>query len=423
MINLEKKVICDGVNLTCIHDNRFKTSRISATMFLPLDIKTASKNAILPFILSRSCKDYPSLIKLNEKLSELYGATINSSVNKMGDFQALTISITGIDDKYSLDNKSVSKELTKLLCSILFNPNLTNNKFNENDVNQEKRQLVELLDSEFNDKRMYARLRCEQLMCSNEKYGINRYGTKEQVIDLTSNDIFKTWSNAIKTSQIEFIIVGSSDCNEALKIIEEEIAKLGRTFIQDYKTEVIRKSTSVKKYTDKMEVTQCKLVMGFRAGVAAPDDDITNTRIMTALFGGTPNSKLFLNVREKMSLCYYCAARYDIIKGIILVECGVEKKNIDKAKNEILNQLESIKSGDFNESEIISTKLYVENTFKSLSDSLVSLESFYISQTFDHVINTPEQQAEKVKNVSKDDIIKAAKKVMLDTVYILENKE
>lgn len=422
MINLEKKVICDGVNFTCIHDSRFKTSKISATMFLPLDSKTASKNAILPFILSRSCKDYPNFIKLNEKLSELYGATINTSVNKLGDFQALTISITGIDDKYSLDNKSVSKELTKLLCSILFRPNLVNNKFNDDDFNQEKRQLIELIESEFNDKRIYSKLRCEQLMCSHEKYGINRYGTKKQVRDLNNTDIFKTWDNAIKTSQIEFIMIGNSNYNDALKIFEEEISKLDRSFNKECETEIIRTSKNINEYIDKMEVSQCKLVMGFRAGIAAPDDDVTNMRIMTALFGGTPHSKLFLNVREKMSLCYYCAARYDIIKGIILVECGVEKQNIDKAKNEILNQLKSIKNGEFDESEITSTKLSVENTFRSLSDSLASLESFYISQTFDSEISTPEQQAEKVNNVSKNDIIEAANKVTLDTVYILETK-
>ena len=144
---------------------------------------------------------------------------------------------------------------------------------------------------------------------------------------------------------------------------------------------------------------------------------------MTALFGGTPHSKLFLNVREKMSLCYYCTAKYDMNKGIIIVECGVEKNNIDKAKNEILNQLESIKSGNFDESEITATKLSVENTFKSLSDNHFSLENFYISQTFGKEITTPKQQAKMVKDVTKDDIIKAANKVILDTVYILENEK
>lgn len=423
MINLEKKVLCNGVNFTCVHDNRFKTNRISVTMFLPLNSEDASKNAILPFILSRSCKDYPDFIKLNEKLSELYGATIIPSVNKIGDFQALTISITGIDDKYSLDNKCISKELIKLLCSIIFNPNLVNNKFNEEDVNQEKRQLIELIDSEFNDKKAYSKLRCEELMCSNEKYGINRYGTRKQVTNLTNDDIFKAWNNAIKTAQIEIIVIGNLDYNNTFKIFENEILKLNRNFSQSYKTEIIKGSENVKKYTDKMEVAQCKLVMGFRTGVAIPDNDTINMKIMTALFGGTPHSKLFLNVREKMSLCYYCTAKYDMNKGIIIVECGVEKNNIDKAKNEILNQLESIKSGNFDESEITATKLSVENTFKSLSDNHFSLENFYISQTFGKEITTPKQQAKMVRNVTKDDIIKAANKVILDTVYILENEK
>lgn len=423
MINLKKTNICDGVNFTCINDNRFKTSRISATMFMPLTSSTASTNAILPFILSRSCKEYPSLIKLNEKLSELYGATIYPSVNKIGEAQALTISVNGIDDKYSLDGKSVSQELIKLLCSIIFRPNLNSyNKFREDDINQEKRQLIELLDSEFNDKKVYSKLRCEQLMCSNEKFGINRLGTKEQLLTLNCDNIYNAWENVIKTSQIELIMIGNSDYEASYKVFKDEFSKIQRNFTSNINTEVIRNSQKIKEYTDKMEVSQCKLVMGFRAGVATPDNEVSAMRVMTALFGGTPHSKLFLNVREKMGLCYYCSAKYDRFKGIILVESGVKKNNVDKAKEEILNQLESIKHGDFNESEISATKLAISNNFRTLSDQLVGLESYYISQVFDKEILTPEQQAEKINGVTKEDIINVANKVTLDTVYLLENK-
>lgn len=423
MINLKKQTICDGVNFTCINDSRFKTNRISATMFMPLTNGTASINAILPFILSRSCKEYPSFIKLNERLSELYGATIYASVNKIGEAQALTISINGIDDRYSLDDKSVSQELIRLLCSIIFRPNLNSyNKFKEDDIIQEKRQLVELIDSESNDKKVYSKLRCEQLMCANEKFGINRLGTKEQLLNLNCDDIYFAWRNIVKTSQIELIMICSSDFEVSYQTFKDEFSKIKRSFTSNINTEVVRESKKVKEYTDKMDVSQCKLVMGFRAGVATPDNEVAAMRVMTALFGGTPHSKLFLNVREKMGLCYYCSAKYDRFKGIIFVESGVEKSNVNKAKEEILNQLKSIKNGDFNESEIFATKLALSNNFRTLSDHIVGLESYYISQVFDKEILTPEQQAEKINNVTKEDIINVSNKITLDTVYLLENK-
>lgn len=423
MKNVKKLEICNGVNFLSIKDTRFKTTRISVTMILPLSPETASINAIIPLILSRSCKDYPSLVKMNEKLSELYGAKISQSVNKVGDNQALTISITGINDEYSLNEKKVSENITKLLCSILFNPNLENNEFNKEDTEQEKRQLTELIDSEFNDKRIYSKLRCEELMCANEKFGTNRFGTKKQISSLTGKDIYKAWNNIIKTSQIEIIMIGNSDYKATFEIFSKELSLLKRNFSPLAQTEIIKSSDKVNEYKDKMEVSQCKLVMGFRSGIASPDNKVNAARVMNALFGGTPHSKLFLNVREKMSLCYYCIAKYDKFKGIIMVESGVEEENIEKTKNEILNQLESIKNGDFDITDISSTKLSLSNYYKSLSDSLKSLENFYISQIFDNNILTPEQQAEQINNVTKEDIINAAKKVSLDTIYVLDKND
>ena len=184
MYEFTKKTICDGVSFGNIKDDRFKRGRINATLIVPLDKKTAAANALLSCVLTRSCKKYPDFTSLNRKLDELYGAALYPSFSKFGDFQTVTVSVSGLDDRYALDGKSISSEITELLCSILFEPNITNGHFLEEDFQQEKRQLIENIDAEFNDKRSYAISRCIEIMCRDELFSISRFGSREDVVAL-----------------------------------------------------------------------------------------------------------------------------------------------------------------------------------------------------------------------------------------------
>lgn len=417
MMEFETRSICKGVNFNNINDNRFKTGRISATFFMPLCKDTVSSNGILPSILTRSCKEYPNFVEINKKLEELYGAYVYAEVRKFGEVQGLTISAVGLDDKYSLYGESISGELAGLLCSIIFNPDIQNGKFKAENIEQEKRQLIELIDSEYNNKRSYAKMRCEELMCAEEKFGINKYGTRKQVEALTSDDIYDAWQRIIKTARVEIMMVGASNPDSAFNMFKNAFEKVDREYVDQCSTHVIKSAEKVKEYTDVQDVKQCKLVMGFRTGVASPED-VMATRVMIALLGGTPHSKFFLNIREKMSLCYYCSARFDRYKGLMIVESGVQKSNLDKTKQEVLNQIKSIQDGDFDDSQIEATKLSLSNTFRTVSDSIGSLEDWYIGQTFEDK-TTPEQLTKELIKVTRQEIINAAKKLSLDTIYEL----
>lgn len=424
MITNKKNVqICNGVNFTCIPNEKFKTSSISFTMFLPLKEDMVSKNAIFPNLLEHSCERYPSLTALNKKLADLYGASVIAGVDKIGDFQVLTISISCINDKFALDDEKIIFESANLLCDLIFHPVLENGKFRESDILQEKRQLIETIDSEYNDKRVYSKLRCEQLMCKNEKYGINKYGTKEQVEALSSEDVYYAWKNALETAQIEIMMIGNNDYGLIVKRFQDEFKNINRENARKIQTEVIRSCEKHNEYKDMMELKQSKLVMGFRTGIALPDDEVPAMRLMTALLGGTPSSKLFLNVREKMSLCYYCSSNYNKNKGIMLIESGVEHKNIEAAKGAILNQIEQIKDGDFSDEQLESTKRYLSQMFEKVNDSISSLDDWYVLQSINEKINTPEQAIEEINKVNREDVINAAKKLTLDTIYILTSKE
>lgn len=419
MNNISKRSIADGVNFINIKDSRFKTSKLSFNMFMPLKDDTVSANAILPFILRRSCKKYPNFTQLKRKLANLYGASIYADVRKLGEVQVLSLSAVFLDDKYALNKEVLSGELTDLLCNMIFEPNIENEEFNPDDINQERRQLIETIDSEYNDKRLYARNRCEEIMCSDEAYGINVLGKREQVEKLTNEDIYSAWLRNLKSARIEIILIGNVESTSVYTKFEDRFKHIKREDIVDCSTTVIKTANQLKEVSETIDVSQAKLVMGFRTNNAVPNREVDATRLMSALFGETPQSKLFLNVREKLGLCYYCSSSYYKEKGIMYVQSGVDAKNINTAKTEIINQLESIKAGDFNDEDLKTTKLSLSNSLTSLSDYLSRLENWYLSQVFSETIKSPEEKVDDILKIDKKAVIEAANKVTLDTVYTL----
>lgn len=422
MAQMERVSLCEGVTFRTIHDNRFKTGRISAALLLPLQKETAAANMILPFLLRRSCAAYPDFTLLNRRLSELYGAYLYADVRKIGETQVLLLSAVGIDDRYALGGESVSEELSGLLCNLLFEPAFENGGFREEDIEQERRQLVELIDSEYNDKRLYALSRCEELMCEGEAFGIPRFGSREAVENLTGKEIYAAWENALKTAQVEITFLGASDSTGACERFKKAFLSVKREKTAVCTTEVLRKAKAVREENDKMEVAQCKLVLGFRAGTSSAEEEVMAARLMSALYGGTPSSKLFLNVREKLSLCYYCSSRFERNKGLLLVESGVEYGNIEKAKEEILLQLDALREGEFSEEELEAGKLFMANSFRSVSDAPGGLEGWYLSQLFDRKMLSPEEAAEEILGISAEAVQAAANRVSLDLVYTLTGK-
>lgn len=423
MTGIEQRPVCDGVNFRSIRDSRFKTVRMSIHFLLPLDKETAAANAILPFLLTRASRKYPDYTKLNEHLAELYGAELDADVQKLGDTQVLSVSASGIADRYALNRESVSAELSRLLCSVLFDPPFQDGLFPEDGFEQEKRQMIEMLESEFNDKRAYALRRCEEIMCSDEPYGISRCGTKEDIQNLKRESLTEAWNNLIHHARAEIMVLGDCDPEPIFCDFSAAFQNLGRTSIVQCPTLAVKTADQSSDITEKMDVAQSKLVMGFRTACAEPDKTVPAMKLMSALYGGTPNSKLFLNVREKMSLCYYCSSMFNPIKGILLVQSGVETANIDRAKTEIIAQLDEVKKGNFTEDDLKAAKLSLCNSYHTLTDSLDGLEGWYLSKTFSDPLRTPEEEAERVTAVTRDDLIHTAKSITLDTVYRLTGNE
>ena len=421
MSQINRTELADGVFFTAVRDSRFKTMKISANIIAPLSAETASANALLCGVLSRSTAAYPDFTALSKKLSSLYGAEINVLIRKSGDNQVLAISASGLDDRYTLDGESVAKELSLLLCGVLFDPNLNGEAFVEGEVEQERRQLLDVIDSEFNDKRIYSNGQMIRNMCENEVFGMRRYGTAEKIKEATAQSLYKTWKNLLNTAVFEIIYVGDSAPDKAAEVFAEAFASTKRTPIR-VQTEIVRSAGEPKHIVEEMNVSQSKLVMGFRAGVAVPEKEVYAAMLMCAILGGTAHSKLFCNVREKQSLCYYCSSHYDRIKGLVIVDSGVERENIEKLEKGILKEIDDMKNGVVSDFEVEATKMAIINAYQSSNDTVGGIESWYSNQILDGGFKSIEEMSAIIGGVTKEEVVAAANKLTLDTVFVLKNQ-
>ena len=417
MSGFARKEICEGVAFNSIIDNRFKVGRLGVTLITPLSREAAAANALLACVLTRSCKKYPDYTALNRKLNTLYGAALYASSGRIGDFQSITISASGLDDRYSLDGESVQSELAELLCDILFSPKIIDGQFDSEDVEQERRQLLEDIDAEYNDKRAYAINRCIENMCRDELFSIGRYGSREDVVNLTQDKLIKAWKSLLDRSRIEITMLGSADPEKVFESFEEFLGKKPRK--TGGTTKIVGAPSEVKRVIETDEISQSKLVMGYRCTYPETNREIVASQLMSAILGGTPTSKLFLNVREKQSLCYYCASRIDKEKGLLLIDSGVETDNIEKTEAAVAEQVELMKKGAFTDEELITAKLAVKNAYISSLDSLASMQSFFLGNILREAPLSPAEAAELCDSITKDEIVGLAGGIKLDTVFSL----
>ncbi len=410
----------NGVHFRSIQNTRFKTQRISIHMMVPLDKERAAANALLPFLLTRTTREYPDFTSLGQRMQDLYGASLSGDVSKLGDVQVLSVSASGIADRYALEGEKISQELTGLLCSALFHPLLAEDGlFPEDSFQQEKRQTLETIDAELNDKKAYAKRKGLELILEDEPAAIRRYGSRSQVEALTREEVTQAWQFLLQHARFEIMVLGDCSPQPVLDTLRESFSAT-RTPI-NCETVVHPAKGTIKEKTETMEVTQCKLIMGFRTGISAQEwEKIPAMKMMSAILGGTTHSKLFANVREKMSLCYYCSSRYDTNKGILLIESGVEESNLSKAREEILHQLEEIRQGNISSDELTAARLSMQNSLHTIEDYLGGMESWYLSQTFHPRVITPEESAREMQAVTVEQIRHAADACVLDAVYVMK---
>ena len=416
------KQIANGVKINFIKENKFKTNYMSINFISPLSKESATFNSLLPSVLMRGTKNYTSQKEINKRLQFLYSGDIAARNSAFGEYHIFGFKANMLNNRFASD-LDIESETIDLLCELAFNPYIVNGAFDEAYTEGEKINLIDTIEAEINDKGRYAINRLMSEMCKGEVFGISKLGSVDDVRAITNQSLYQAYCRVIKEYPIEIYLVGDYDFDKTVNKFQEIFSKIERTPFEISSPNLVYEVQEVKEITDTENVKQGKLVLGFRTGYKPEDNRYHVMQLFNEIFGGAPTAKLFLNVREKMSLCYYCRSIVNQKNGIMLVSSGIEVKNKEIAKEAILEQLDAIKSGDITSEELESAKKSLKNGYMQIYDSAESMETWAFFRSLCGISTTPMLECEKLERTTKEEIQALANKIKLDTVYFLKGKE
>jgi predicted Zn-dependent peptidase len=425
METVVKNQIMPGVDLTCVHTEKFKTGILSITMMTELKKETASKTALIMRVLRRGTSSNPTMEDIAARLDELYGAKIAPTVRKKGEIACVGL-YSSFPDDYYVDDGNILEKTASLMGEILLSPDTKAGLLRGDYVDSEKQNLIQDIRSLINEKAGYAVVRMTELMCPGEKYGVRILGSESAVKKITAAGLTKYYRELIARARVHVFYCGSADPEKVTLAVKSALAALPRQNVYEYLTTDVRLEPvkdHVREYREEMNVTQGKLVMGFRMGEAMTMPNYATLLVLNGVFGGCVTSKLFLNVREKMSLCYYASSAVEKHKGIMLVSSGVDPSNGETAKNEILRQLDAVKNGEIEDWELDGAKGTYVTLLRSYMDEPYGMENFYLDNCLTGLTVTPEEMAGLVDCVTKEEVVAAAGGIKADCVYFLTARE
>ena len=411
--------ILPGVYLTAVQSDKFKTGCFSLNLLRPMKKEEAAANALIPSVLLRGSETCPDIASISAKLDELYGASIGTLIRKKGEVQLVGFYCDYVQDEYV--DEPVFAPVMAFLAELLLHPRLENGAFPEAVVDSEKLNLENAMLSRINDKRTYAASQLIRTMCAGQPYGIPRIGEPEDLKNITAKSLYAHYRDLLATSRVELFYMGSLSPAAVTKVLQTVLAELPRAEVfVPVGTTPAPQARPVQEKTERLDVTQGKLSLGFFTDITAKDPRYPALVLAATVFGGGATSKLFTNVREKMSLCYYASASFEKFKGVLSVSSGVEFSKLETAKTEILRQLEACKAGDITDDELESARGYLVSDLKIAMDSPGRLDDYYMGQILLEQDGTMEDLASAIARVTKQEAADAIQALRLDTIYALE---
>ena len=411
----------NGVRFNFIKNNKFKTSMIGVFFSTPMTAKNVSINALIPAILRRGTEKLSTMKEISKKLESLYGAKFDCGVSKKGENQIIRFYGEAVNKKYTGTNQDTLGELADLINDVIFNPILDKGKFKADYVSQEKEQVKDIIESRKNDKVQYALERCYELMFEGEPFGLCEFGTTDRIDKITDDELMNGYRDMLNDYQVDVVVSGDLTEEEYKNIISKfKFSPRKALEIEKPKKVNVEK---VKDYTEKFDINQGKLSLGYRVNIDTNSDDYYKMLVYNGILGGGVQSKLFQNVREKNSLAYYAFSRYEKIKSVMGISCGIEIPNHQKALDTILEQVEDMKNGKITVEEYETTLKTLENSLNSMRDEQAQMLDFNYTQILLGSNKTLEEIIENVKKVQISDVVDVAKYVELDTIYFMTGNE
>lgn len=415
-----------GVWLRTVHTDKFKSAYLSLTLMTQLNRENASANALLPRVLRRGTMVHPDMESLSAALDELYGGAVEPVVRKKGESQCVGFLASFLDNAYALNGEDILSGAAELLGEMLLNPLTRDGVFDPDYVEGEKANLIDELRGQINDKRIYATRRLTQLMCREESFGADKLGQEDKVAAITPESLWARYQKLLSSAQIEVYYSGSADPERVREIMERVFSTLPVSQEREEpECEVrIHAEQEPNVIEEVMDVNQGKLAMGWRTGgITVWEEECPALVLCSAVFGGTSMSKLFMNVRERLSLCYYASSALEKQKGLMIVSSGIEFQNYETAKREILAQLEDVKAGKITDDELEGARRILINQYRSIEDEQGRMEEYWLGQAAAGTEDAPETLATRLETVTREQIAQVARKLELDTVYFLKGKE
>ena len=419
-----EKEIKKGIKLHTIKTEKFKTNLIAIFLSMPITRENVTKNALISAILRRGTMNMPSSLEISKTLEEMYGASFDNGIDKTGDNQILKFYIETINDNYIPQNgENMLKTSIKKLLEIVFNPLVKDEKFNEEYVRQEKENIKRIIEGKTDNKAMYANERCIEEIYKNEPFGLYKYGYIEDLKNIDAKNLYKYYEQMISICKVDIFVSGNIEENvEQILGENENIKKL-----QERENKIIFETSQKEKVKEhevieRMDVTQGKIVIGMDLTLENANQKY-DAIVYNAILGGTANSKMFQEVREKASLAYSAGSTYLRYKGNIFIKCGIEIKNYEKTLEIIRKQLEDMKNGIFTDEDIENAKKSIISGIRSINDEQDTKITYLFGQELTNEKISTEEYIKNIEQVSKENIIKIANSLQINTIYFLRNKE
>jgi predicted Zn-dependent peptidase len=421
LISLESKTLPINVNIHLLPTSKFKTTLVSVFLQQALAKELAAKTALLPAVLKRGTRQYPTFRDLKVRLEELYGAALSADVVKKGERQLVSFSLEIINDKFTPGEKLLQQGLS-ILKDVITDPLLENGGFRKNYVQQEKEQLTKEIQGLVNDKVSYALERCIQEMCSQERFGVYKYGSVEELQPVSAGELYTYYQNILQKNPLDIFVVGEIDPEDTFHLIQDTFDfSRAASLVELPPVEVENIPANVAYQEEKLPINQGKLTLGYRTNISYQDEAYPDLLFYNAVLGGFPHSKLFQNVREKASLAYYVFSRLEKHKGIQLIGSGIEVSDYELALEIIQQQVEEIKKGQISKEEMKNTKRALLNGLKIVGDSPYSLVGFYMDGLIGKRTEEIEHLMQRIAGVKEEDVVAVAHRVYLDTIYFLRS--
>ena len=411
-----------GVTLRCFPDGRFHQGCLSLQFLRKMDRDEAAMNALIPAVLLRGTREHPDLRTITQRLDDLYGASVNALVRRIGDYQTVGLYCGFVEDRFALPGDEVLNPMIAFLEELLLRPVMEDGVFSQEFVESEKRNLISTLQTERNDKRAYAAAQMLRKMCAADSFGIPRLGEEEQVAQVTARQLWDHYCRVLAESPVEVFYVGSADADAVAERIKAMLQPLQRN-VTPLPEQTAFRDGGGGAYTETMNITQGKLSMGFTTSITNRMPEFAAMQVLNTLFGAGMTSKLFVNVREKMSLCYHIGSGYYGSKGIMTVSAGIDCDKEQITREEILNQLEACKQGRITAEELSAAKEAVLSGLRGVHDSPGSIEGFESVAAIGGLAMTVQQYRTAVERVTVADVTAAANTVKLHTTYFLKGVE